>query len=167
MQRFFVMRHAKSSWQHPVDDHERPLNDRGKNDTVTMGHRLAAQSPGPAFIITSTAQRAVLTANGVAACLGLADDKIIYDERLYLAGPGEILDVVHAHRDLGPVMAVAHNPGLTELVNRLADDRLDNLPTAGIARFDYRNKVNSLDVERPEQVWIDYPKNPDGLLRLS
>ena len=41
MKRLYLVRHAKSSWNHPeLDDIDRPLNKRGKRDAPFMGQRL-------------------------------------------------------------------------------------------------------------------------------
>lgn len=32
MKKLIIVRHAKSSWEHNLPDHERPLNQRGFND---------------------------------------------------------------------------------------------------------------------------------------
>ena len=38
MKTLLVLRHAKSSWSDPaLDDHERPLNKRGRRDAPRMG----------------------------------------------------------------------------------------------------------------------------------
>ena len=44
MKELLVLRHAKSSWKHPeLDDHDRPLNKRGKRDAPRMGELLQAE----------------------------------------------------------------------------------------------------------------------------
>ena len=41
MKSILILRHAKSSWKHPdVNDHDRPLNKRGKRDAPYMGELL-------------------------------------------------------------------------------------------------------------------------------
>ena len=50
MKTLYLVRHAKSDWGDPtLDDHDRPLNDRGLRDAPAMGGRLAdaAASPVP------------------------------------------------------------------------------------------------------------------------
>jgi phosphohistidine phosphatase len=60
------IRHVKSSWKHPdVNDHDRPLNKRGKRDAPGMGELLQDKHLVPDFVISSTAKRAHLTAKAV------------------------------------------------------------------------------------------------------
>jgi phosphohistidine phosphatase len=36
-----IVRHAKSSWDFDVDDHERPLSARGRRDADALGRLLS------------------------------------------------------------------------------------------------------------------------------
>ena len=41
MKTLLILRHAKSSWDDPaLDDHERPLNKRGRRDAPRIGKLL-------------------------------------------------------------------------------------------------------------------------------
>ena len=54
-----LMRHAKSSWKDDgLDDHDRPLNKRGKRDAPKMGKLIREKRIVPELIITSSARRA-------------------------------------------------------------------------------------------------------------
>jgi phosphohistidine phosphatase len=135
MKTLVLFRYAKSSWEDEnLDDHDRPLAPRGRRDAPVMGKRLARRGLEPDLLLTSTAARARETADYLAAALGLAQSQIRVERRIYLASPGELLKVIGAlDDDLGIVLLVGHNPGLTELANRLLPSLdLDNLPTAGV-----------------------------------
>lgn len=139
MKTLVLFRHAKSSWDDEcLDDHDRPLAPRGHRDAPRMGKRLARRGLVPDLLLTSTALRARETANHLAAALGLAGSRIRVERRIYLAGPDELLKVIAALDDsLGNVLLVGHNPGLTDLVNRLLPSlELDNLPTAGVVAIE-------------------------------
>lgn len=134
MKRLGLLRHAKSSWDHPgLDDFDRPLNKRGLHDAPRMGALLKDRGVSPNRIISSTANRARKTAELAAAGLGFDAASVRYTDRLYHASASTMLDVL---ADIGEgadeVILVAHNPGITSLANRIASDaRIDNLPTAG------------------------------------
>jgi phosphohistidine phosphatase len=88
--------------------------------------------------------------------------RVVQDERLYLAGPADLLAVV---RELGGeanhLMVFGHNPGLTEFANRLsAGDQIDNLPTCGVftAEFDVTD-WSGLGWGGGQEAEFDYPKN--------
>jgi len=160
-----LVRHAKSSWKDPdLADHERPLNKRGKRDAPEMGRRLAARGRRPDLIVTSPALRARRTAETIAEAVGYRVEDIVEDERLYDAGAAELLDVIQemddSHRH---VMLFGHNPAFTQLVNRLADEAVDNLPTCGVVRFEHAGPTWS-EIGRlgPLPMEFDYPKNRPG-----
>jgi phosphohistidine phosphatase len=139
MKTLALFRHAKSSWDdEKLDDHERPLAPRGRRDAPLMGKRLARRGLEPDLLLTSTAVRARETSDYLAKALGLAASRMRADRRIYLASPGDLLKVIAALDDsLGTVLLVGHNPGLTDLANRLLPSlELDNLPTAGIVAIE-------------------------------
>jgi phosphohistidine phosphatase len=113
MKTLLVLRHAKSSWNDPaLDDHERPLNKRGRRDAPRMGELLREHGLIPDVVISSDAVRARLTAEAVAGAAGYAG-AIVLDPRLYLAGPADILSLLQRVRGKAEtVMIVGHNPGL-------------------------------------------------------
>ena len=136
MKTLLVLRHAKSSWKHAdVADHDRPLNGRGKLDAPRMGTLLHEHKLTPQVIVSSTAKRARRTADAVAERCAF-DGVVQLERRFYLADPGTILKVL---RELGgtatPVLVVAHNPGMEELVARLTG-RAETLPTATLAQIE-------------------------------
>lgn len=135
----WLIRHAKSDWNAGVaSDFDRPLNDRGERDGARMARWLAGQPDPARWIWSSDAARAQATARFVAAGFAAGAPELILDHRLYLAGPERLLEVVReTPADIASVAVVAHNPGLTELVNLLAGHTVtDNVPTFGVARFD-------------------------------
>ncbi|GKV18866.1 hypothetical protein SLEP1_g29191 [Rubroshorea leprosula] len=56
--RLILLRHAKSSWQHPsLRDHDRPLSKTGRNDAVKVAEKLQQMGWIPQLILSSNAQR--------------------------------------------------------------------------------------------------------------
>src|SRR5438105_4097768 len=82
-----IMRHAKSSWKEAeLDDHERPLNKRGRRAAPAMGQLLRENSLTPDAILSSTALRARQTAEAVAEACGFAGE-ISYHAEFYHDAP--------------------------------------------------------------------------------
>jgi phosphohistidine phosphatase len=135
MKTLLVLRHAKSSWNHPeLDDHERPLNERGRRDGPRMGELMRKYGLMPDLVISSDAVRAQLTAGAVAEAARYAGE-ILLDPRLYMASPADILSLLRTVRENAEtVMIIGHNPGLEELVEQLTGERQD-LPTAALAHI--------------------------------
>src|SRR3970040_1513796 len=120
MKNLLVLRHAKSSWNDPaLDDHERPLNKRGRRDGPRMGELVREYGLIPDIVIASDAVRAQLTAETVADAARYAGE-ILLDRHLYMAGPADIVSLLQTVRENAEtVMIVGHNPGLEELVEQL------------------------------------------------
>ena len=135
MKTLLLLRHAKSSWNDPtLDDHERPLNGRGHRDAPRMGELVRECGLMPDVVISSDAVRARFTAEAMAEAAHYAGE-ILLDQRLYTAGPDDILSLLRRMRqNAETVMIVGHNPGLEELVEQLTGARQD-LPTAALAQI--------------------------------
>ena len=154
MKRLLVLRHAKSSWSNRFQaDHDRPLNERGKWDAPRMGRWLARQALIPDLIISSTAERALTTAEQVALHSGYAGELQV-TAAFYLAAPATYIDVLAktgGTADL--VMVVGHNPGMEQLVERLGG-RAAGMPTAAVAC-----------IELPINAWSELGFNSQGTLK--
>lgn len=133
MKTLLVLRHAKSSWEDTeLKDHDRPLNPRGVRDAPRMGRLLAAEELVPDLVLSSTAVRALDTAE---LAMGVIDGapEIESTRDLYLASPHDYLEVIGARGgDAGRLMVVGHNPGITALVTRLTGV-CEEMPTAALA----------------------------------
>lgn len=133
MKILFILRHAKSDWGNSrLADHDRPLNERGKYDAPRMGAWLRQQQMVPELIISSTAERALTTAEMVALASEF-EGELRTTKALYLAGPPGYIEVLNAVEDsFSRVMVVGHNPGMEELVSLLTD-RERPMSTANVA----------------------------------
>ena len=162
-----IMRHAKSSWKDiGQTDFERVLNKRGRRVAPQMGQYLVDQGAVPDKIISSSASRAALTTELVAEAAGVADADVQYVKYLYHAPADEYLEALERFdgENVLRLMMVGHNPGLEELIYRLAKAH-EQMPTAAIARFDLGDKdwisirkpfkAKLLSVWRPKEVGID------------
>lgn len=162
MKTLALVRHAKSSWDDPsLSDFDRPLNARGKRDAPFMAHVLQKYGLVDARWISSPANRAYTTAQHMAKVLEKPTASIQTDERLYHAWTDTLLTVIREQkRDLDHLVLFAHNPGLTEMVNRIAPVRLDNLPTCGIFVVTFATEDwSAIEYGSGSFVALDYPKN--------
>lgn len=137
-----ILRHAKSDWNQSCNDFERPLNTRGQGDALKMGQWLRNQSFHPDAIYCSTARRAAETARAICAGIGVADELIHWDKRLYLAACDNLLEVIaNIPASQSRVLLIGHNPGLEDLLRFLSPDtdqylkRDKLLTTASFARL--------------------------------
>ena len=131
-----LMRHAKSSWETGLDDHNRPLNKRGESAAPRMGRWLRSQNVVPDLILCSTATRANHTADLIARELG-DEVEVRAIEQLYLPLPQDIMEVVTREAgDVSTVLVVAHNPGVSSAVEEFANVATV-MPTAAAAVIDF------------------------------
>jgi phosphohistidine phosphatase len=163
LRRLTLVRHAKSDWSLPGQpDWDRVLNKRGQRDAPEMARRLRARKLKPDLILSSPAVRALSTATIMARELKVPAAIVRQDERLYLAAPADMLAVI---RELGDgarhLMVFGHNPGITELANRLsAGDHIDNMPTCAVFTATFAIETwDALDWHSGQDAEFDYPKN--------
>lgn len=160
MKKIILIRHAKSAWDNPwLNDHDRPLAERGEKAAPLMGQKLVKKNIYPDLILSSTALRAKETAILISKEVGYPINKIELIEQLYHSSPSTMLKYLHMQKDhVNIIFLVAHNPGMTDLVNYLGYT-LDNLPTAGIVGF--KSSVEKWSDLKPENAsfWFyEYPK---------
>ena len=134
MKKLYIVRHAKSSWKEGVDDYDRGLKKRGKLNSPFMAGKLISRGAKIEHIICSSAKRTKKTTALMNEVLGLSSSHIELKKELYLASPKTIITQIQKTSDrVNELMIVAHNPGVTQVVNFLANEHFENIPTAGIA----------------------------------
>jgi phosphohistidine phosphatase len=160
-----LVRHAKSSWSDPyLDDHDRPLNERGLRNAPEMGKRLQEWSIRPDVWISSTALRAITTAEIMAEEIGFPPDQIQRSKDLYHASATELQEFIAELDDrIGCAILFGHNPGMTSLVANLYGLPIDNLPTCGVVHLQFREaNWKAACSALPARAAFDFPKNKSG-----
>lgn len=135
-----LFRHAKSAWPEGLDDHERPLAEKGRKAAPVMAKWLAGNGLKPTVALVSSARRTQETWTLAAPELGKIVKRDVAE--IYEAPVGRILDAIHAvEPSVETLLVVGHNPGMEDLSRLLMKDdggeagaRLRHkFPTAGIA----------------------------------
>lgn len=110
------MRHAKSSWADgSITDHERPLNERGRNAAEAVGRVLHARNLSPDIIWSSDATRTRETAMRLIRAIPGAQG-VEYVAGFYHASLEEILAICDQKGEPEvPLMLLGHNPGWGDL----------------------------------------------------
>lgn len=143
--RLILMRHAKSSWSDPgLDDHDRPLNKRGRASARAIGAWLRTKGYLPDLILSSTAQRTRETVER----LGLGAP-VAWLDGLYHAAPSTMLEILHGKAAGRCVLLCAHNPGCADFAARIlarppGHDRFFDYPTGA-----------TLVADLPADAWPD------------
>lgn len=150
MRRLLLLRHAKTENDAPSGrDQDRRLDDRGRLDAAEIGGWIARHPPFPESVLVSSAVRANQTWDIVWEVMQnlVPPPQVEFQADLYGADPAQLLEAVHAAVATDPkvLMLVGHNPGMHELALMLAGsgdvagrkELGDNLPTSGLAIFDF------------------------------
>jgi phosphohistidine phosphatase len=99
-----------------------------------MGALLYKEGLTPGVIITSSARRAIQTAQLVASESGY-ESSIVVSEELYHADPESYLTAAREHGgDHDIVLLIGHNPGIEDLLEELTGD-WQRMPTAALAQL--------------------------------
>ena len=147
MKTLILLRHAKSSWKDPdVDDHDRPLNKRGRKSAPVIARWLADRGYRPETALCSSAERARETyLLARAETPDLPEPGI--ERGLYHAEPASLRARLAKLDDAASTaMLVGHEPALGVLAYQLCNGEaephagraFDHFPTAAAAvlRFD-------------------------------
>jgi len=165
-----LVRHAKSSWDDPnLDDHDRPLNERGLRNAPDMGKRIQVWGIRPDAWISSTALRAITTAEILAEQVGFPPHQIQRSKDLYHASATDLQEFIAGLDDaIGSAILFGHNPSMTSLVANLYGLPIDNVPTCGVVHLQFNeNTWTAVSSAPPARAYFDFPKNESGeALRL-
>ena len=161
MKQLTLIRHAKSSWDNPNhSDFERPLNKRGRTNAAMMSQFMKENLTTPDKILCSDSARTRETAEHIIEALHPTEITIDYHNSLYLAPSARLLDMIQKEDDaLSHLGILAHNPGITDFCNLLAESKIDNVPTFGVITFTLDIKHwNEAAIGCGTQTGFFYPK---------
>jgi phosphohistidine phosphatase len=117
--RIVLFRHAKADWPQ-VNDHERPLAERGRMDAAVAGRKLVDSGIPFDLALCSTATRTRETWK-LAVQEFPHRPKTVYEERIYEASPGELIAVLNETADdVHNILLIGHNPGIQGLAEVLS-----------------------------------------------
>ena len=120
MHRLHLLRHAKSSRDDGVEDRDRPLSRRGRDEARLIGKNLPQAAGAIDLVLCSPALRTRQTAE--LALAGFAPPlRVVFDDLLYLAGQEALMRrLCGLDEAAAAVLVIGHNPGLHELAIKLA-----------------------------------------------
>lgn len=120
MHRLHLLRHAKSVRDDALDDHERPLARRGREDSRRIAENLPVALGTVDLVLCSTALRTRETAE-LALSGFAAPPRILFEDAIYLASRGALIRRLRQLDEAdAAVLVIGHNPGLHELAIALA-----------------------------------------------
>ena len=110
MPELLLARHAKSDWPLGVDDHERPLLQRGRRDAHALGVWLSAKAGPLDRVVISTATRTRQTWDIASSHLD-AGLNCEFTDDIYEADWSDLLAVARQSGPAQRTLLIGHNPG--------------------------------------------------------
>lgn len=155
-----LIRHAKSSWDDAsLSDKKRPLNSRGKEDAPGMANYISNQVETVDLLLCSTAKRTRQTADYFIEQWKLQESQVMYIDELYHAAPSTITQIIRSvNENVRKLALIGHNPGFTDVINMIPHVHLDNLPTCGIYRGEFKGDWKIFQFKELGHMAIVYPK---------
>ncbi len=135
MKTLYLLRHAKSSWDFKVSDHDRPLNDRGISDCMLVQPHYLPELKTAEAVFCSTANRAQSTLKLIAK-----DNlyPIIFLKEYYTFDYRQVLhNLKQTPNQLNTILLVGHNPAYHDLLSLFTQQDIENFSTAGLAKITF------------------------------
>ncbi|WP_281232633.1 SixA phosphatase family protein [Flavobacterium gelatinilyticum] len=140
MKNLILIRHAKSSWEAPLKDFDRPLMKRGILDAHSVSAVISKYLPKTYIIWSSTAARAAETALIFAQNISYPLESIIFKDELYTFDDRQLEKVIKScDNSLESVILFGHNEAITNFVNKFGDVFIDNVPTSGFVSLQFES----------------------------
>ena len=133
MKSLHLLRHAKSSWKDPgLNDHDRPLNKRGRQTAKMMAAYFRRAKIAPDLVICSTAVRAQQTLDPIIKATK-KPPKIVLVRGIHEGAQRTLWEQLwNLPESAKSVLLIGHNPALQDLALELARGKF---PTGAMARF--------------------------------
>ena len=131
MSRLVLIRHAKSSWVTQKGDKERPLDERGVQQTSLIGSTLTRLGlTGPRVLCSAAARTRETWERVSAAC---PDAQVEIRDDLYLASSQAYIAAIDERE--GDTILIGHNPTCAELLTIWGEGD-GKYPTGSVAVFE-------------------------------
>lgn len=132
MKQLILIRHAKSSWDAPLRDFDRPLSSRGIRDAHLVSLAIAEYIPKSYLVWSSPAKRAAETALIFTQNISFPIESIVFREDLYTFDVSELKEIVKSCADeYDNLIVFGHNDAITNFVNKFGHVLIDNIATSG------------------------------------
>lgn len=129
--KLLLLRHGKASGQPQFKDSERPLTTIGETQSRCISDWLKQAALYPDCWLVSSAKRTLQTAEIIRSGLGQQESVQNVSDSLYLASAEHLLTTLQSIPDTAQcTILVGHNPGLSELLLRLAGGQIKQFKLA-------------------------------------
>ena len=138
MKNLILIRHAKSSWDGPVNDKDRHISNIGMKDAHLISTNVLYYLPEKFIILSSNAKRAIETATIFAQNWMCPFESIIFIDDLYTFDENQLEQTIKScNNDYENVILFGHNAAITNFVNKFGDILIENVPTSGFVSINF------------------------------
>lgn len=153
MKNLILIRHAKSSWEAPLRDIDRPLEQRGIKDAHLVAVNCIKHIPSMFVVWSSTAKRAADTALIFAQNILYPIESIVFKEELYTFDENQLESVIKSCSNIFEnVILFGHNDAITNFVNKFGDVYIGHVPTSGFVSLEFQtddwNKIHKGKIQK-------------------
>ncbi|WJJ95351.1 SixA phosphatase family protein [Algibacter luteus] len=138
MKKLILIRHAKSSWEYDVIDHQRPLKERGYKDAALVSKALQKLNLNIDLVLCSDAVRTRMTSEIFISELNINPEIVKLNHDLYdFSGNDLIRTIKSCDTTVNTLMVFGHNHAITDFVNTYGSTFIDNVPTSGVVIIEF------------------------------
>jgi len=140
MKTIYIVRHAKARRRGDnSEDFSRALTEEGKQDAHRLGLFLRSKNVLPDLIVSSTAKRAIRTAQILADEIKYPRSEIDFNDSLYEIEVDDLLKILYNLNDsYQSVMFVGHNPPMSIMADYLTRYGVGNLSPGSIFGCEFK-----------------------------
>ncbi len=161
MKKIILVRHAKSSWEFNISDHERLLNSKGNNDAHKVSQAIYGKIK-PELIVSSDAKRAKTTAEIFISNLKINPENLVLNNLLYDFSGHDLLRVIKScDNSVNELMIFGHNNAITNFVNAYGSIYIDNVPTCGVTIIEFKIE-NWNEIIKGKTIETIFPRDLKG-----
>ena len=136
MKQLILVRHAKSSWEAPLRDYDRPLTNKGIQDAHLVSSNISNHIPKTFLVWSSPAKRASETAMIFAQNISFPVESIMFKEDLYTFDERKLEQIIKScSDDYDHLIVFGHNEAITNFVNKFGNTFIDNVSTSGFVNI--------------------------------
>lgn len=159
MKKLILIRHGKSSWDMPLEDHERPLSNKGIKNSHFIFEKIQKKLPERFLIWSSTAKRAHDTAKIFNEALNIPQELTVLKPELYTFDASNLTKTIRNCKDTIPSLIIfGHNNAITDFVNTFGNEYIKNVPTSGVVMLEFETD-NWNEIKEAKAMETLFPKD--------
>jgi phosphohistidine phosphatase len=154
MKNLILIRHAKSTWEFPIQDFDRDLTQKGIENSQKIAQHTSQLIQPSSIIWSSAAKRTLETAKIVVGNWKLPIEKIEIKRELYTFDGIKLEQIVKSCPNaIDNLILFGHNNAITDFVNKFGDIFIDNVPTSGFVSITFdTNDWSTIDKGKIEKI---------------